>query len=242
MKLNVLKKLIVMAILAFSTNPIFAKEITLVYQPEDADSAQITFKFPDGKPLTHELLTKLIKKHFDFSDKDLDSTTVAVVYEDERRGDIFVDLEFAGPITEFAELLKEDGVLTLTVIKNSDEDMSDSDAAYYDSGSSATASAKSDASSENLITVRYAPPIGHEECQYVYNENEYGKLTYLRLRQILLDKCNLSLETINSCFAGLSVGQSLTPIVDMKSSHSMSTQEIPDLKPGSLIYVFNWGS
>lgn len=240
MNLNVFKKLVMMTILALPINPILAKEVTLVYEPDDKESSYCTFDFFDGQPLTHKLMGIWIKACFNFTEEDLDHTTLAVIYADKRSPDIFVDLELTGEITEFTKLMTQRGELIITVIKDPAADMSDEDAASYGSDHSpAAARSDEDISHPNLIKIIYDTPIESEQCQYIYDPNKYGNLSYARLHQILREECNVPNETLDHCYAGLRIGEEVVPITDLKKSRSLM-KEIPGLRAGSIIHVFNW--
>lgn len=228
-----LKKLTIAVALAFWVIPVFAVKITLVHESEGAPDASGTFELEDGIPLTHDLLSGLIQQFFNFSSKDLDLTTVAIINEEDPSLNINVDLELAGEINEFAELITEGRDLTLTVIKNTSEDMSDVDSSS--SGNSETAAAVS-----NLITIVYDSPVEQGQCEYVYDADEYGGLTYLKLRQIMIENCGVAQEIIDKCYAGLEVYEDIIPLVDM--AHSNSMRPILGLHPGSVIRVFNWAT
>lgn len=229
MGFNPFKKLTVV-ILALWMGQVLAARITLVYEPEDSLPVEVSFNLEDGTLLTHEFLSEFIMDNFGFSAKDLDRTTVAVINEEDRSLDICVDLEIAGEIREFSELVGRGGDLKLTVIKNRPEDMSDVDSSSSDSPYTVAAA-------RNLITVIYDPPVEQDRCEYVYDADEYGELTYLRLRQIISEKCGVAKKCLDKCYAGLSVGMDVIPLADLANK---SMEPIPGLRPGSIIRVFNW--
>lgn len=238
MKFNILKKLIISTVLTITLSPILAKEITLMYESEDAEPKSLKFGLPAGGSLTHQLLTHLIKKHFGFTSSDLDRTTLAILYPDNTHSDIFIDLEIEGRILEFQELMNQEDPLTVTVIKNKLEDMLDDDDESYDSDLDLSGETEDAIGSPNLIKVIYDTPI--QTCKYVYDADLFGNITYDRLRRILLDECGIDRETIKHCYAGLLQGKDIIPIADLAYSDSM--KEIPGINPGSIIHVFNWKS
>lgn len=222
MKLHIFNKLISVIILSCLFKSQLASEITLIYEPADSTKTiSKTFNLRPGERLTHELVSTLLKIYFNFSEQDLDNTMLGLIYEDDPSSDIFVDLEYEGPIAEFATLVDEGADLTLSVFKDLSEDMSDDESTYEPA----------------FVQIIYDSPL--KKCEYTYDANKYGQLTYSRLAQILADHCGISRADLKYCHAGIKKDRDLIPIEDMTAAENFM-KLVPVMAKQSTIIVFDW--